>query len=261
MTSNRYKIGGTWNPRPETPESLGRRMMATLDGLTDVSPYFTEWWFTNLDVDIEALIESGLDPDEIISRAGSPQPFDEVRTQMTAIVERGVRRGDDREPEPAGGYGISAFNFDGENEPPYGAVVSAHGGGIVDPRAGLRFAELETAENPDPAIVSYPIFRAALKALASAWEVDYAHAYSKDLRRLWRQPDALTLDLAWMTWLSPRLAQNIAPPGNAVVERTADGGLLLIAAEETFDVANPRHMAAARSIATCLAELNARFDR
>jgi hypothetical protein len=34
------------------------------------------------------------------------------------------------------------------------------------------------------------------------------------------------------------------------------GGLLLIAAEETFDTANPRHMAAARAIREALTPLN-----
>jgi hypothetical protein len=42
-----------------------------------------------------------------------------------------------------------------------------------------------------------------------------------------------------------------------LIERTRDGGLLMIAAEETFDIANPDHVARARSIVNALAPLNA----
>jgi len=106
----------------------------------------------------------------------------------------------------------------------------------------------------------YPVFKAALNAIVDEWQVDYARAYPEDLKTFRRRPDPLTFDLAWMTYLSPKFARNVAAPDGMRVERTRDGGLLMIAADETFDTSNPKHMAAAESIRTALAGLNARLE-
>jgi hypothetical protein len=42
-----------------------------------------------------------------------------------------------------------------------------------------------------------------------------------------------------------------------IVERLANGGLLMLATTQTFDVENPVHMAAARAMAAAIAPLNA----
>jgi hypothetical protein len=49
----------------------------------------------------------------------------------------------------------------------------------------------------------------------------------------------------------------ITPPPSAIVERTAEGGLLMAATEETFRVDNPVHLAAARDILKALAPFEA----
>lgn len=64
-----------------------------------------------------------------------------------------------------------------------------------------------------------------------------------------------------MTYLPPSLAAQIRPPTDVVIERTVDGGLLMIAAEETFGVANPKHLAGARSIFQAVAPLNAEYEK
>jgi hypothetical protein len=142
-------------------------------------------------------------------------------------------------------------------------VLNARGGGVVDPRAGLRLAEFYTHPNvaPDRSIVSYPVFRAVLLSVVSAWDVRHAQAYSADLSKLWNQPSKRFLDLAWMTYVEPALAKKVAPPRDVLVERTDDGGLLMIAAEETFDTSNPAHMAAARRIMNALARVNAEEEK
>jgi hypothetical protein len=71
----------------------------------------------------------------------------------------------------------------------------------------------------------------------------------------WDSP-RLNFDLDWMVYLSAPLAARIAPPKNVAFERMEGGGLLLIAAEETFDTENPQHMAASHAIRDALAPLN-----
>ena len=43
-----------------------------------------------------------------------------------------------------------------------------------------------------------------------------------------------------MSYAAPRFAPVITPPPSAIVERTAQGGLLMAATEETFSVITPR---------------------
>jgi hypothetical protein len=42
------------------------------------------------------------------------------------------------------------------------------------------------------------------------------------------------------------------PPASAIVDRLADGGMILSATDEIFDTANPRHLAGAQDILTAL---------
>lgn len=251
MSANTFTISSTWEPRVETPETLGRRMLKSLDSLADINRYFREWWFLDSRVSVVDMIENGVEDIHV-----PLLPLDSMRARMSEIVEYGVRKDDDGKPEPEGGYWITAFNSKTEGLP-YRVCLSAHGGGVVDPRAGLRVAKFETESDPERVIVSYPEFKFVMRSIVSAWEVSRAQAYSDDLRKLW---SGTSFDLAWMTYLSPKLAKNVTPPGDVLVERHGDGGLLMIAAEETFDTGNPKHMAAARSILSSLSDLNAEME-
>jgi len=254
MSKMQFDIFSSWDPRPETPKELGRRMLKNLDALRGLGPHFQDWWFMDhsrpaLEMNRENFHEYLLPLDET------------MRGRMTEMVELGVRRGDYGEPRPNGGYTITASNSVGNS--PYYACLNAHGGGIVDPRAGYRMAEFRasTLSDSDPGIVSYPLFRTVLLSIIAAWDVRHAQAYSEALTTLWHEPSKLFLDLAWMTYLSPDLAEGVTPPGDVLVETTAEGGLLMIAAEEIFDTANPKHMAAARGILEALADVNAAEEK
>ena len=63
--------------------------------------------------------------------------------------------------------------------------------------------------------------------------------------------------LAWMSYVAPRFAPLITPPPSVIVERTAEGGLLMAATAETFRVDEPAHLAAARDILKALAPFEA----
>jgi len=62
---------------------------------------------------------------------------------------------------------------------------------------------------------------------------------------------------AWIQYLCPWLAEKITPPSTVLVEHLPNGGLLMSATTETFDVDNPKHLAAARDMAAAMAPLNA----
>jgi hypothetical protein len=61
------------------------------------------------------------------------------------------------------------------------------------------------------------------------------------------------LRIAWMSYVAPRFAPLITPPPSSIHERTAQGGLLMSATQDTFRVDNPAHLAAAQDILKALA--------
>ena len=241
-----FRMFSSWDPRSETAETLGARMLQHIDALSALAPSWRDWWFLDFDRPASEMNEENAH--EFLF------PLDEARPRMAKMVELGVRRGDDRRPEPTGGYAICAVNGEREHK----ASIHAHGGGGPSPRAGLRFVEFQT--RPEPAPIAAATFKSALLALVAAWDVGYAQAWSDALCSLWPSPPPF-YSLAWMTYLSSDRAAKIAPPDHAIVERTDDDGMLLLATGELFDAGNPQHLAAARAILAALAPLNAEEER
>jgi hypothetical protein len=246
--ANRFSIVSQWKPREETPEELGRRTLSCLDMISPIHPAFRGWTF--LDVSRDAMEMSEENIQEFLC------PLEKARKRMTQIiVDWGVTM-DDEGPEPAYGYNVSVSTTDIPDS--QRVTFGAHGGGLVSWTGTPREASFHTDDSheADPTIISYPVFKSVLLAIVSCWEVDYAVVYSHDLAKLWTEGHPFC-DLSWMVYLSAPLARRITIPADVVVERVADGGPIMIAAEETFDVANPKHLAGAHSILNALAPLNA----
>jgi hypothetical protein len=55
--------------------------------------------------------------------------------------------------------------------------------------------------------------------------------------------------ISWLAYLSAPLAAGLKLPGEILTERTPDGGLLMIAAEERLDPTNPEHLRRSRILA------------
>jgi hypothetical protein len=247
--ANRFSIDSQWKPREETPEELGERTLRCLDMITPLHPAFRNWTFLDLFRDPMEMTDENIG--EFLC------PLVEARPQITDVVVKfGVDNDDHRTPEPRGGYNISvtADNVD----PSQRVTLSAHGGGLVSWTGAARHASLETGmtHEADPTIISYPVFRSVLMTIISCWDVDYASAGSSDLTKL-SAGTHYFCGPSWMVYLSAPLARRIAIPADVTVERTPDGGILMIAAEETFDTNNPIHVARARSILAALEPLNA----
>jgi immunity protein 52 of polymorphic toxin system len=247
--ANQFTIESRWKPREESPEELGERTLHCLDAISPLHPAFRDWEFLHLSRDAEEMTEENC--------SEFAWPLEDARQRMTeVVVEWGVSIDDLGMPEPRQGYSVSVSN--GHDEPSQLVTLSAHGGGLVNWTGSKRYASFETnmAEEADPAIVSYPVFKSVLMAIISCWDVEFAQVYSSDLVQLW-EPILPLCNLSWMVYLSAPLTRLITVPTDVVVERLADGGLIMIAAEETFDVANPAHIARARSILNALEPLNA----
>ena len=247
--ANQFTIRSRWKPREESPAELGDRTLRCVDAISPMHPAFHDWKFLDLSRDPMEMTEENI--------GTFLCPLEEARPRMTDVVVLwGGEKDDDGTPEAGYGYNIVVGND--IPDPSQRITWSAHGGGLVSWVGAPRHASFETnmAHAADPTIISYPLFKSVLMAIVSSWDVDYGQVFSRELAQLWTDGHPFC-DLSWMVYLSAPLARRIAIPADVVVERVADGGLIMIAAEETFDVANPKHLAGAHSILNALAPLNA----
>jgi hypothetical protein len=109
---------------------------------------------------------------------------------------------------------------------------------------------------PDPALVTFPLFKAALLAINTNWPPCWACAYAYrmgfDKSPLFPGAELFPFSvfhIPWLGYLSSPLASGLEPPPEILTERTPDGGLLMSATEERLDPTVPEHWRRARMIA------------
>jgi Immunity protein 52 len=231
----RYKINAFWGPRVETPEALAVRFNRLIDRLAPVDPVFGDWMW--------------------VGRESETIVFPTIRNQLVEYIAEEVARNDFDEPVPEFGYWLSVVN---SLEPTSRSIsMRIKSGCQVNGPYYSNHAIIETAWRvvPDPAIVTFPIFKAVLLALSESFDVTFCNAYPSDLTDLW--PKDQKFHFGWMNNISPHFAPLITPPSSAIVEYRRDGALFMAATDETFITANPRHVAVARDIEAAIAPLNA----
>lgn len=124
---------------------------------------------------------------------------------------------------------------------------------------------------PDPAIVTYALFKAASLTLITNWTPTWVcvQAFRSNiinvpvtypgivggysLERLPMIPSDPTFPVSvfhvpWIAYLSAPLAAGITLPREITTEHTPDGGLLMIATKDRLDPENPEHLQRARLI-------------
>ncbi|MEW6436923.1 MAG: Imm52 family immunity protein [Pseudomonadota bacterium] len=229
-----YLIRASLGARPETPEALAARFLKNIDLLSAIDPLLALW----------------------LSGVNSPKKLETIRDRYAQIVAAEISRDDFGEPEPIYGYWPGAITR-GQPEPSSYAL-NVRAGAYLEAEEFQNHAKFSTSSGyiPDPAAITYRIFKAALLAIVEAWEPTNCFARPAGLIDL--SPDTHGhFREAWMQYLSAPLAARVTPPQTAVIDRFPDGGLLMSATTDTFDIANPAHLAAARDIGAATAPLNA----
>jgi Immunity protein 52 len=248
----RYFVRGQWaGPADERPAITGAKFLKTLDALSGIDPLFTGWQFTG-----RWQIPEG--------HRSSFVPLASGRKRIVEIVKSGVYMDDFNKPRPE--YGHSVIAVAGSRGPRHVAFAASTSRQSFD----LSFGEHNIAS--DLSIVTYPLFKAALLAISSAWDANwaYAHACRNDVAMVpidfgpgvpaFRVDSApqVPLDpsfpksifhIPWIVYLSAERAAGVALTREVLTERTHDGGLLVSATTERLDPTNPEHVRRARILA------------
>lgn len=218
-----FYIRACWGAREETPAELADRFVRLIDRLTSIDPAFALW----------------------TSGAKGPKKFETIRDQYADVVRACMSR-DELGEVPIEGYQFFAITRGQPQSRSFSVGASA--GAYLPTSRNQNSLTFETSDLavPDPSSVTYSLFRAALLAIIDIWKPDDCLVMSPqlfdfiDLDRHFRDP--------WMQYLSKPFADLITPPSNVHVERFSDGGLLMTATTDTFNVDNPAHLAGARAI-------------
>ncbi len=242
-----YWMQAEWGSRVETPAAIAARFLRTVDGLGALDPLLETWDWG----DYQEVGET--------EGAGGSYPLAAVRPRMAEAVARNMGNGGEDGPDPDPYYGYCLMAQTDATAP--GSLVSLSGS--VGARPGQREWDVvpftnrmafEVGPEPDPTLLRYALWRAALLLLAETWEASWVEAAPHDMSEHWGTTRAFRA--AWMSYLSPRLAPLVVPPAGVVVERRPNGGLFMAATDTMFTTADPRHLAAARAIEAALAPLN-----
>jgi hypothetical protein len=221
--------------RRETPAVIGAKFVDSLDALSRIDPFFTDW--------------NVLDRPEWASL-----PL--VRTRIAPIIENNVARDRDGQPKPESGYSAVGET----NNAILSRIVTlrVQAGGVVMDEMMLQVGDFLYPS--DPLIVKYSgLFREAFLTTGAIWRPTWATVAARWMD-YWKKPivpgaplfPQSLFHIPWIVHLSPELAMRFPLPPEIGTKRMPDGALLLIATEEPFDPTSPEHLRRALILAEAM---------
>jgi hypothetical protein len=109
-------------------------------------------------------------------------------------------------------------------------------------------------------VADVKVLTRVLVAIAEAWDANWGVVESWDYQGRKEDADGQLLRPwgGWITYLAAHDAGRVSLPSAARVEPAAGGGLVIVATQEPFTVANPAHTAALDAIQEALAPIRKR---
>lgn len=154
VESAQYGVKAYWERRAETPDVLAARFVRTIVRLQEIDPVFALW--------------------TCVSR--HPKKFETVRDRYAQEVAAGVIKDDWGEPEPIQGYRFGAVTRQQQRSRTFDISVRADSTCPWPFPNDVTFLT-EYKSIPDPAVITYGIFKSAVLAVANAWNPLSSSAY------------------------------------------------------------------------------------
>ncbi|HEY1978673.1 MAG TPA: hypothetical protein VGH13_01190 [Xanthobacteraceae bacterium] len=228
-----YSFRSELPPGCVSPDVIGGKLVQTLDALTGIDPTTFFGW-------------------EVMDYpANDSIPLETARSRIAAIAKKNVARDND-ELRADGGYTVGAFTGSSDKSRRFSLRISSGGKNIGE----LSLSPTLYENVPDLGMVSYPTYRTVLLSLNAIWPPTWACAYV--YRAGYYEAPLYAgaslfpysrFHIPWLAYVSSPLAAGLRLAPEILTERTADGGLLMIAAEERLDPSNPEHLRRARILA------------
>lgn len=147
-------IDGHWEARAETPEELAARFVRMIDAFEQIDPIFHRW----------------------ACSYRRPRNFETLRDLFAEEVAANMQKDGSGNLLPQFGYRFGAFTRDEVKGASF--MVECTAGATAETTFPNKVTMATFGHNPDPDIVDYRLMRAAVLAIADAWEPVQASAYS-----------------------------------------------------------------------------------
>lgn len=232
-------INARWGARAESVERCAKRLAGMLTQLADLHPAFANWnrrgcrgW------------------QRILPFCGMPPNVEE----LAAILDEGryLTLAPARQPILEMGYVAFAWNA---RQDMCGVALNVHAGAFATHVPHPNGIELDF-QLPEPGnadLLALETLKSVLRIIAASWQPDIAHIGSL---RMAAEMAAYRYRADWITYLAPKLAARLSQADAAMIERQADGSLILTAGDGALDADNPAHLAQVRAAQEVLAPLN-----
>lgn len=232
MIQYQYGIDIRWRVEPISLVTLGEKFLDILEAISNATPEGEEW-------------QLGKPP-----YRGDYITIEKARAKPAQWVEENVAI-EDNVADPEAGYQLMALRM-AEPSSRMMSLVGRIGGRLGDT---INF-DVGTVTGPsDLETVTYALFRTVLLTVVASLPPIWANARfsMRDYNDIALAPGvppppASSHSGRWLSYLCATLAEGLTPPVGVPCERTPDGGLLMIAAEERLDPFNTDHMRRSRAI-------------
>jgi hypothetical protein len=166
---------------------------------------------------------------------------------LTEMFRRGVNRERGGPVFEQLGFGVSFGNGGGDYD--Y-AGLRIHCGMYSEAVSNACVLSLPTLGRSPNAerVLTASVLTGVVRAMALAWEPDWAVAMSHTHRDLGDQDGKVNTYLGWVTYLSRERGPVPPLPAPVRVEPVEDKGTLILLTPERFTASNPEHVALARRV-------------
>ena len=226
---NGYFITAYWGPRAQTPAELAKRFFRMIDSFRRIDPIFSPWVY------------------------GRNTELETLRGDFAESIAKNIQRDDFGEVTPDGGYWFHAGTEGQPRDRRFS--VFCHVG------MNLSGVTRNTVILKGSALVNPRRRRTATRSFTRRSSPSSMHGRRTRSRRI-AAGSLLGRKLIFRSVrhgcaiFAPNSPGGPCRPPSASAEHLPNGGLLVLATKDTFDVDNPRHVAGAEEIAAALAKLD-----
>jgi hypothetical protein len=234
MKFSRYSISSKWSKDSRTTRWIAEAFLETLERLGPLSPSMRNWTVRD---------------SPVFHPRAAPTSASEMEALVAGSLEWKYPDGPD---DPVYGYTVQCrgSRVPSDVGQPDTVDFRITAGGLVENE--IEFEVGSPIRSKDFSVITYPVYRGAVEAFASAWPCPWAFARASDADvppvdapRPWKPA---LFEVAWIGYLSAPLAAGLAPPRDLISEPTPGGGLILSAVRTLIDRSNPDHMRRSRQL-------------
>jgi hypothetical protein len=223
-----YYAGAYWGARQEPPEECGRRAEILLTQLSTLDPSLAQWF----------------------KRGNSRRQALEHRVGLDGYtLAKMFRRGKDRVFAELG-FRISLWNGASTDEDACGAYVTC--GCHSERVCNVCLFHLPSQGPNAERVLTAPLLAKFVRAMAVAWEPEWAIATSSAHRELVSEEGVAGTFAGWVIYHARRRGPVPPLPTPVRVEPVEDKGSLIVLTPERFTASNPEHLSLAERVRALL---------